>query len=102
MSKEAKYFCEFCDTEVEEDAKECPKCGRVFSSVVCSSCGYSGAGSEFVRGCPKCGYSEQPKKNRTSVVMGNYKRKHTIIPWWVYFIAGVALGVVILYYKVTI
>ena len=102
MSKEAKYFCEFCDTEVEEDAKECPKCGRVFSSVVCSSCGYSGAGSEFASGCPKCGYADKRGKERTAAVRQKREKRTTHVPWWVYFIAGVALGVVILYYKVTI
>ena len=97
MSKEAKYFCEFCDTEVEEDAKECPKCGRVFSSVVCSSCGYSGAGSEFVRGCPKCGNTDQREKKLTSIGKDKRDKTNTLIPWWVYFIAGIVLGMTALY-----
>ena len=98
MPKEAKYFCEFCDTEVEEDAKECPKCGRVFSSVVCASCGYSGAGIEFAAGCPKCGYAER-KRSVQRAAEKTVRKKTGIesLPWWVFLAADVVLGGIILF-----
>ena len=95
MPKEAKYFCEFCDTEVSEQDKVCPKCGRSFSSVVCASCGYSGAESEFVGGCPKCGYAVKSGEKKKPV--GNRKKKKESIPWWVFFAVGVIATTMVLY-----
>lgn len=97
MDKEAKYFCEYCDTEVGESDEVCPKCGRRFSSVVCESCGYSGAPDEFSNGCPKCGHAEKRKSADAAAVNGNPKRNAAFIPMWVYFMAGIILGMVILY-----
>ena len=94
MSKEGKYYCEFCDTEVGENEASCPKCGRVFSSVVCASCGYSGAGSEFAKGCPKCGYAE--KRIEKKSLAGNRVKKKESMPWWVFFSAGVVLGMLLI------
>ena len=96
MSKEAKYFCEFCDTEVGEKDKVCPKCGRSFSSVVCASCGYSGAESEFAGGCPKCGYAE--KSSEKSKAAGNRKKKKESMPWWVFFAVGVVFETALFYF----
>ena len=94
MTKEAKYFCEFCDTEVGENDKVCPKCGRSFSSVVCASCGYSGTESEFAGGCPKCGYAEKSIEKKS--LARNREKKKEFIPWWVFFAAGVVLGMLLI------
>ena len=55
--KQAKFFCEFCDSEVPAKAKFCPKCGHFFLSVRCPVCGKTGSHEEFENGCPQCGYA---------------------------------------------
>jgi hypothetical protein len=57
----ARYFCENCGAEVRPGASCCPSCGRVFTAVRCPECGFEGRASEFVRGCPSCGFMEQKK-----------------------------------------
>jgi len=53
----AKFFCEFCDTEVPQKAIVCPKCGHFFASVRCPQCGHTGTQREFSNGCKACGYA---------------------------------------------
>ena len=62
----AKFFCEYCDTEVPQNAKFCPRCGHFFASVRCPACGKTGDHSEFTNGCPSCGYafSSQPASKK--------------------------------------
>lgn len=55
--KQAKFFCEFCGSEVPRKAKTCPKCGKFFASVMCPKCAHTGSTDEFKNGCPKCGYA---------------------------------------------
>ena len=55
--KQAKFFCEFCDTEVPFNARFCPKCGHFFLAVRCPACGKTGDQDEFTNGCPQCGYA---------------------------------------------
>ncbi|HAE23678.1 MAG TPA: hypothetical protein DCG47_15375 [Spirochaetaceae bacterium] len=57
-SKEApRYYCQHCGAEVGRDEKACPKCGRLFTSVLCPKCGFSAAPSRFKEGCPVCGHT---------------------------------------------
>ena len=62
----AKFFCEYCDTEVPQNAKFCPRCGHFFASVRCPACGKTGDHGEFTNGCPACGYafSSQPSARK--------------------------------------
>lgn len=53
----AKFFCEFCDTEVPQQSIVCPKCGHFFASVRCPKCGFTGTQREFSNGCKACGYA---------------------------------------------
>jgi len=55
MKKGARFFCENCGAEVPRSAKNCPQCGRIFSSVKCPSCGFVGEENQFKHGCPSCG-----------------------------------------------
>ncbi|HON89096.1 MAG TPA: zinc-ribbon domain-containing protein [Spirochaetales bacterium] len=52
-----KYYCQNCGKEVAAAAKRCPSCGRIFTSVLCPRCGFSGPEEIFVEGCPLCGSS---------------------------------------------
>jgi predicted RNA-binding Zn-ribbon protein involved in translation (DUF1610 family) len=82
--KQARFFCENCGAEAARDAKQCQKCGKFFSSILCPSCGFSGEEFLFDRGCPVCGYSTpekpgsaKPSRSRTGEAAG-------ALPWWVY------------------
>ena len=55
--KEAKFFCQCCGSEVPRKSKFCPKCGKFFASVLCPNCGHTGKTSDFINGCPECGYA---------------------------------------------
>ena len=59
-SKEAKFFCESCGSEVPRNSKTCPNCGKFFASVRCPQCGRIGSNEDFKNGCPTCGYAVNP------------------------------------------
>ena len=59
-SKEAKFFCESCGSEVPRNSKTCPMCGKFFASVRCPQCGRIGSNDDFKNGCPTCGYAVNP------------------------------------------
>ncbi len=56
-SREAKFFCESCGSEVPRQSKFCPTCGKFFMSVRCPNCGKIGTNDDFKNGCPDCGYA---------------------------------------------
>ncbi len=56
-TKEAKFFCESCGSEVPRQSKFCPTCGKFFASVKCPRCGKIGTNDDFKNGCPDCGYA---------------------------------------------
>lgn len=60
-SKEAKFFCESCGSEVPRNARTCPTCGKFFASVRCPKCGNTGSNDDFKNGCPACGYAINPE-----------------------------------------
>ena len=57
MKKNARFFCENCQTEVKGNARFCGHCGRFFAAVKCPACGKTGASHTFKNGCPQCGYA---------------------------------------------
>lgn len=59
-SKEAKFFCESCGSEVPRNSKVCPTCGKFFASVRCPKCFATGTNDDFRNGCPRCGYAINP------------------------------------------
>ncbi len=59
-SKEAKFFCESCGSEVPRNSKVCPTCGKFFAAVRCPQCGRIGTNDDFKNGCPTCGYAVIP------------------------------------------
>lgn len=99
--KKARFFCEYCDHEVENNASFCPYCGHFFSSVRCPRCGFTGEHNEFENGCPRCGYAmdESSKKsiknyNKESLETNHISKKETHddpLPFWIYGIAIVLL-----------
>lgn len=80
--KQAKFFCEYCDSEVPAKAKFCPKCGHFFLSVRCPVCGKTGSHEEFENGCPQCGYAfngtpEDFKKSKKSLEIQQNTQKNS-------------------------
>jgi hypothetical protein len=85
---------------VGSEVKACPYCGRIFASIRCPSCGYSGHDKMFQNGCPMCGYSAPPSSKKTK----NPKKKKTKsgegyttepLSFWTYVITFIALFIVI-------
>ena len=68
-SKEAKFFCESCGSEVPRNSKVCPTCGKFFASVRCPQCGRIGSNEDFKNGCPTCGYAVNPD---SELARGNF------------------------------
>ena len=68
-SKEAKFFCESCGSEVPRNSKVCPACGKFFASVRCPQCGRIGTNEDFKNGCPTCGYAVNPD---SELARGNF------------------------------
>ncbi|MDR0389970.1 MAG: zinc ribbon domain-containing protein [Spirochaetaceae bacterium] len=94
--KQTRFFCENCGAEVGRDAKQCPACGKFFSSILCPSCGFSGEEFLFDQGCPVCGYSAPGGKpvNAPANTNGRHPRKSKpsgALPWWVYALTVLAL-----------
>ncbi|MDR1429829.1 MAG: zinc-ribbon domain-containing protein [Spirochaetaceae bacterium] len=96
--KRARFFCENCGAEVGRNAKQCPKCGKLFASILCPSCGFSGEEFLFDQGCPVCGYSapgrsgpEKPKKAKSGEAAGP-REAMGALPWWVYVLTALALA----------
>ena len=59
-TKEAKFYCESCGSQVPRNSKVCPTCGKFFASVRCPKCGRTGSNDDFKNGCPACGYAVNP------------------------------------------
>ena len=105
MSKQAKFFCENCQTEVDGNAKFCPNCGRFFSSVKCPKCGKIGSTAVFKNGCPECGYSGSATTNSSldsDIPQNSQKRiknkkneSDDSLPFWIYILAISVLVLVV-------
>lgn len=112
-SKQAKFFCESCGSEVRANARFCPKCGRFFASVKCPKCGRVGDQNLFKNGCPDCGYAagsesatntESPKnlsfrqklKLNKAIKRAEQKKLGESLPSWIYILTATALAVIIM------
>ena len=115
-SKEAKFFCESCGSEVPRSSKTCPVCGKFFASVRCPQCGRIGDNDTFKNGCPTCGYAINPDTlagglhagipgvAATSGKYGLAGRKgifgskgytESSLPFWVYAVSLLVLGALV-------
>ena len=92
-SKNPLFFCESCGAEVPRNAKNCPKCGRYFASVLCPACGFAGDVELFKEGCPVCGYSSNGKAGGSSLRNGKeIKKAAGALPFWVYILTILAFA----------
>ncbi|MCL2765550.1 MAG: zinc-ribbon domain-containing protein [Treponema sp.] len=97
--KKPLFFCDNCGYEVGDNVKACPYCARLFVSVRCPACTYSGPDRMFQNGCPMCGYSAPPPPK---VKEPKIKPPPPIppppaepLPFWTYIITFTALLAVI-------
>jgi len=81
--------------EVPREAKNCPKCGRRFASVLCPSCGFSGEETFFKGGCPVCGYSAGNNTIGPSSNFPESKRPAGALPFWVYILTAAVFTAII-------
>ena len=110
-SKQPRFFCDFCGTEVKRNDRICPNCGKFFSAVRCPSCGLTGQAALFVKGCPSCGYAVLPGSEGDGSANKKKKRKNfrprrdtagksrpagDPLPFWVY------LAVIVLFVAVVV
>lgn len=115
--KQAKFFCEYCDSEVPINARFCPKCGHFFLAVRCPACGKTGDQDEFTNGCPQCGYAfngepikkSGPAKTASSKNLfpkhdsrsytgttSSKKRSDDALPPWIYIATLAGFAIVLL------
>jgi uncharacterized membrane protein YvbJ len=94
-----RYFCDNCGQEVGYNTRACPFCGRLFVSVRCPNCGYSGPEKRFQNGCPLCGYSD-PNAGKVYNVKEKKQKQKTRrdfepLPSWAYIAMAIALLVLV-------
>lgn len=107
-SKKAKFFCQSCGSEVNQNAKVCTYCGKFFASVMCPNCGHSGTADQFTHGCPQCGYAVYKGKNYNNHFSKSDKNKKrnsskyvdSSLPAWLYITTiSVLIFVIIMFYS---
>ncbi|MCL2834569.1 MAG: zinc ribbon domain-containing protein [Treponema sp.] len=92
MKKSPRFFCDNCGAEVPLNSKNCPFCGRFFSSVRCPSCGYSADENHFKSGCPQCGYSAPMPDKKIYIPAKKQCFKLADSPFWLYILAAAAVA----------
>ena len=109
--KQAKFFCEYCDSEVPLNAKFCPKCGHFFLAVRCPACGKTGRHEEFEHGCPQCGYAfdgspvkqfaakktERDFISYTDTISKRKRKNDDALPLWVYLMTFTVFAGIIIF-----
>ena len=111
VPKHPAFFCEYCGTQVKQNDRVCPHCGKFFSSVKCPSCGFAGDSRIFRDGCPACGYAvainplgvssraRKAKKGKGSkssnTARGKGDETTDPLPLWVYAVSVILLGALV-------
>lgn len=97
--KKPRFYCDFCGKEVSGQAKACPYCDHIFTSVRCPKCGFTAPASKFKFGCPSCGYSApagggEPGPEGASAERGPTKPRREApgpLPAWAFLAAALLL-----------
>jgi predicted RNA-binding Zn-ribbon protein involved in translation (DUF1610 family) len=107
-----RFYCDTCGAEVPQDAKNCPKCDRIFASVRCPVCGFSGEIEQFAKGCPTCGYSAESAATGSTAMNASRSKSpaheqevHEAsdgLPLWVYIVtaAAVVIALTLLFLRI--
>ncbi len=89
--KKKGFVCQSCSNLVPPNTDRCPYCGKFFKGVRCPECLYVGNASDFVRGCPSCGYLSDQKKNSSRISETGIVEKKKPLPGWFYLVSAVFL-----------
>jgi len=99
MKKKPRFFCDNCGYEVGSEVKACPYCARIFASIRCPACDYSGPDRMFQNGCPMCGYSAPPPEKTKQRVIKHRSADNSPssppLPFWMYIAAFIGLIILI-------
>jgi len=99
MKKKPRFFCDNCGYEVGSEVKVCPYCARIFASIRCPACDYSGPDRMFQNGCPMCGYSAPPPSKTKQRIANPPRREDNTapppLPFWMYIAAFFVLIIII-------
>ena len=102
--KKKGFVCQSCGNMVPPNTDRCPHCGKYFKGVRCPECFYVGVSSDFIHGCPSCGFlSDEKKKENNS--NGNSIKKgksEKTFPGWFYIISAAFLAVLVIVFLVMI
>ena len=81
---------------VPPNTDRCPHCGKFFKGVRCPQCLYVGVSSDFVHGCPSCGFlaDEKKKENMEREAREKAKTEKTF-PGWFYVLSAAFLAVLV-------
>ncbi|MCL2442482.1 MAG: zinc ribbon domain-containing protein [Treponema sp.] len=96
MKRKPRFFCDNCGYEVGSEVKTCPYCARIFASVRCPACDFSGPDRMFQNGCAMCGYSappppKQPKSPKPRPPLRKSPPEAQPLPFWTYIITFITL-----------
>jgi len=104
-TKSPHFFCETCGTEVERNAKNCPKCGSAFESVRCPACDFVGAEALFKGGCPVCGYSSRSNSgspDSSPPIFPDTRKPAGPLSPWIYILTAAAFTAIIAAFFLTV
>ena len=94
--KEKGFVCQNCGKAVPANMERCPHCGRFFKGVRCPECLYVGEASDFLKGCPSCGYLGDEPDNKDSSDIKKKSKKAKALPLWFLLFSAVFLILIII------
>ncbi len=104
--KKKGFVCQSCGNMVPPNTDRCPHCGKFFKGVRCPQCLYVGVSSDFVHGCPSCGFLSDEKSRENdkngSILPGREKKSEKTFPGWFYLISAAILAVLVIIFLVMI
>ena len=81
---------------VPPNTDRCPHCGKYFKGVRCPECFYVGVSSDFVNGCPSCGFlSDEKKKENAEIEKSAKNKKEKTFPGWFYILSAAVLTILV-------
>ncbi len=93
--KKKGFVCQSCNNLVPPNTDRCPYCGKYFKGVRCPECHYVGISTDFVHGCPSCGYLADEKKNGVKLDQLEKVKNDKTLPGWFYLISAGILTVIV-------
>ena len=94
--KKKGFVCQSCGNMVPPNTDRCPHCGKFFKGVRCPECFYVGVSSDFVHGCPSCGFLSDEKKKENVKNSEDLKVKNEkTFPGWFYILSAAVLALLV-------